>query len=151
QLYADRAASDTMNGARHHPPALTMALPLALQPALGLLGDLHRLRHGLLKWRQNRQTPGPSTRTSGGQRPPDPQIKGSNSSDQMLSAGESAAQEDRRRLDDRGGVDAVVAIEGGARSRLAEVVHAQRELRHAERRADEREGVGVAVEHRHHR
>src|SRR5216110_1882185 len=63
----------------------------------------------------------------------------------------SAAQEERRGPGDRGGVDTVVMIEGGARTRLAEVVHAQRELGHAERRADERERVRVAVEHRHHR
>src|SRR4029453_7503911 len=53
-----------------------------------------------------------------------------------------------RRAAYRGGIDAVVPIEIGARARLAEVVHAERQLGHAERRPDERQRVRVAVEHR---
>src|SRR2546428_8737913 len=57
----------------------------------------------------------------------------------------SAAQQDHGGAGDRGGVDPVVPVEVGARPRLAEVVHAQRELLHAECRADGRVGVGVLV------
>src|SRR5437867_5983854 len=57
------------------------------------------------------------------------------------------ADEHPRRPRDRGGVDPVVAIEIGARARLAEVVHAERLLGHAERGSNEGERVRVAVEH----
>src|SRR5882724_11533447 len=48
---------------------------------------------------------------------------------------------------DGGGVDPVVPVEIGPRARLPEVVHAERQLGHAERRSDERERVRMAVEH----
>src|SRR3989449_2726160 len=62
----------------------------------------------------------------------------------------SASEEHLRRARDSRGVDAMVAIEIGARSRLAEVVHAERHLADAERRAQEGKRVRVAVEHRDH-
>src|SRR5207253_9706569 len=55
-----------------------------------------------------------------------------------------------RRSLDGGGVDPVVPIEIGPRARLPEVVNAERQLGHAERRPDERERVRVAVEHGDH-
>src|SRR5262249_9019144 len=42
---------------------------------------------------------------------------------------------------DAAGVDAVVSVQVGSRARLAEMIHAERELSHAERPADERESV----------
>src|SRR5262249_49078089 len=59
------------------------------------------------------------------------------------------AQQDPRRPSDRGGVDSVVPIEIGARARLAEVVHAERLLGHAERGPDEGQRMRVAVEDGH--
>src|SRR5262245_44226306 len=58
-----------------------------------------------------------------------------------------AGQEAAGCLRDGGGVDAVVAVEILARAGLAEVVHAEGELGHAEGGADEGERVRVAVEH----
>src|ERR1700716_4121593 len=59
----------------------------------------------------------------------------------------SASEQHAGRPGDRLGVDSVVPVEIGARARLAEVVHAERQLGHAERRPDERERVRMAVEH----
>src|SRR5690242_5516077 len=69
----------------------------------------------------------------------------------MLTQSGPPGKESVRGALDRGRVDAVVAIEIAARTRLAEVIHAERQLRDAERPAQEGERVGVAVEHGHHR
>jgi hypothetical protein len=58
--------------------------------------------------------------------------------------------ESMRGARDRGGVDAVVTIQIAPRARLAEVVHAERELWDAERAAQKGQRVGVPVEHGHH-
>src|SRR5215470_7023332 len=50
---------------------------------------------------------------------------------------------------DRGGVDTVVTVEVPSSARLAEIVDAERGLRHTKGRAEERQGMGVAVEDRH--
>src|SRR6266545_6675429 len=47
------------------------------------------------------------------------------------------------------GIDAVVPVEVRARSRLAEEIYPERNLRHAEGGADEREGMGMPVEDGH--
>src|SRR2546426_5211032 len=64
-------------------------------------------------------------------------------------AAESQGQQRAGGGDDRGGVDAVVAIEIGARAGLPEVLDAERLLRNAEGAADESERVRMAVEDGH--
>src|SRR5678815_49761 len=69
----------------------------------------------------------------------------------MLPQGGAAGKQTVGRPRDGRRVDAVVAIEVAAGSRLAEVVHPERQLRHPEGAAQEAQRVRVAVEHRHHR
>src|SRR5258707_12696595 len=71
--------------------------------------------------------------------------------DRMLPQSRAPGKETVRGARDRGRVDAVVAVEIAPRARLAEVIHSERQLRDAERSAQEGQRVGVAVEHRHHR
>src|SRR5262245_39797813 len=64
-------------------------------------------------------------------------------------SGGRVAQEPAGGPGGRGGVDAVVTVEIPSSARLAEIVDAERRLRHAEGRAEEGQGMGVAVEDRH--
>src|SRR5512144_30932 len=61
----------------------------------------------------------------------------------MLTQSRPPGKESVRGARDRGGIDAVVAVEIAPRARLAKVVHAERELRDAERAAQEGQGVRV--------
>src|SRR5947208_13620074 len=64
-------------------------------------------------------------------------------------SGGRVPQEPAGRPCDGGGIDAVVTVEVPTSAGLAEIVDAERDLRHAKSRTEEGQGVGVAVQDRH--
>lgn len=64
----------------------------------------------------------------------------------MLTRSRSAGKQTVHGERDRVGVHTVVTVEIASRAGLADVIHAERDLRHAERAAQEGQAVGMAVE-----